>query len=97
MDMTGGDVRTGRQKEVEREQLAAGLRAALANDDPLAADRIFDHMLRDRRLPIACDVRRFGCSTGVFRLGSFCSHRSSIVIYDLRQPLMLDHHACYLL
>ncbi len=45
MDMTGRNVCPGRQKVVEAEQPATGLRAALANDDPLAADRIVDHAL----------------------------------------------------
>src|SRR2546421_5537722 len=43
MGVTGRNVSAGRQKEVEGEQPAAGLRAALANDDPLTAVRIVDH------------------------------------------------------
>jgi hypothetical protein len=40
--MAGGNVTAGREIQVEGEQLAAGLRAALANDDTLTADRIND-------------------------------------------------------
>ena len=45
MGVAGGHVPSGRQVEVEGEQLAAVPRAALANDDPLPADRIVDHAL----------------------------------------------------
>jgi len=43
MGMARGDVRTGRQKEIEDEQLAAGFLGCLTNHDTLAADRVLDH------------------------------------------------------
>src|SRR5262249_49563910 len=64
MDVAGGDMAAGRQIEVEGKELAAGLRAALANDNTLAADRIDDHasgalrfVARQRR-PARWPVRR---------------------------------------
>jgi hypothetical protein len=43
MDVAGRDVSARWQEEVEGEQPAAGLGSALADDDPLAADRVVDH------------------------------------------------------
>src|SRR4051794_22192708 len=94
MDVPGGNVTSGRQKEVEGEQPAAGLRATLANDDTLAADRIVDHVSRGRNPPTACVLGpRFDRSTGALRLSPAGWRRSHRVPQGRRQPPMLVSHA----
>jgi hypothetical protein len=68
MDVAGGNVCAGRQKEVESEQSAAGLHGALANDDPLAADRIGDHLPRGWNRLAACDLGWFDRLARALRL-----------------------------
>ena len=44
MDVRAGDVTVGREHEVDRQQLAAGVGGRLPEDDPLAADRVVDDL-----------------------------------------------------
>ena len=49
MDVAGGNVATRTQEQIEGQHSSAGLGTALANHDPLPADRIVDDTSLNRR------------------------------------------------